>query len=173
VRFVAATNSDIDAAVARGSFRSDLYFRLNGVTILVPPLRERTGEIEPLARAFIQRASQRGGLRPVLTPDAIDALRGYAWPGNVRELKNVVERAALLCVGGAIKPEHLSLKAPVVDRPTREMPPLARPRKGSVEEQRAIMEALEKSNGNQTRAARLLGISRRTLVNRLADYKRS
>jgi two-component system, NtrC family, response regulator AtoC len=172
VRFVAATNSDIDALVARGSFRSDLYFRLNAFTILVPPLRERPTEIEPLARAFIRRASQRGGLRPVLTPDAIDALRVYAWPGNVRELKNAVERAALLCAGGAITPEHFSLKAPA-GKPTREVPLLARPRKGSVEEQRAIIEALEKANGNQTRAAQLLGISRRTLVNRLSEYRRS
>jgi DNA-binding NtrC family response regulator len=179
VRFVAATNSDIEVMVARNTFRSDLFFRLNGVTILIPPLRERLGELEPLSRAFIKHAA-RGNARPSLTPEALAVMRAYAWPGNVRELKHVIERAVLLCQNGSIQAEHVSVKtsrptpAPPELAPregaTREVPPLARPRKGSDEERAWIMRALEQTNGNQTLAAKMLGISRRTLVNRLSDY---
>jgi two-component system, NtrC family, response regulator AtoC len=183
VRFIAATNSDIEQQVGRGGFRSDLYFRLNGVTIVIPPLRERIAEIEPLARAFIRRASRRTGApRPALSAGALEVLRGYSWPGNVRELKNVIERAVLLCGTGPIEADHIALRPTMSallpltysdesrEMPTREVPPLARPRKGSPEEQEWILRALEQTNGNQTHAARLLGISRRTLVNRLAEY---
>jgi len=108
VRFLAATNLDLDAAVAAGRFRRDLYFRLAGVTISVPALRERVAEIEPLARSFVReacRAADRTEL--ALAPAALELLRRYAWPGNVRELKNVMERAVLLCSGPRIEPEHL------------------------------------------------------------------
>ncbi|HSS01707.1 MAG TPA: sigma 54-interacting transcriptional regulator [Kofleriaceae bacterium] len=197
VRFVAATNSDIEAKVDQGAFRRDLFFRLNGVTIQIPPLRERVAELEPLARAFI-RARAPSDARPDLSPDALDRLRAYRWPGNIRELKNVIERAVLLCGNGPILPEHLSLRAPTVppapegatrpspfavpwprasqprtpnDGDTRETLLPAYPRKGSQEEQQWIMATLERAGGNQTVAARLLGISRRTLVNRLNDYE--
>jgi len=193
VRFVAATNSDIETQVERGGFRRDLFYRLNGVTILIPPLRERVAELEPLARAFIARArSQSGDRRPGITPEALEAMTTYSWPGNVRELKNVIERAVLLCGTGSILPEHLSIgahRAPrTADGSTRATgwPPPARPggpvdagdalfpahpRKGSPEEQQWIMQTLERAGGNQTVAARLLGISRRTLVNRLNEYE--
>ncbi|MEO8703125.1 MAG: sigma 54-interacting transcriptional regulator, partial [Kofleriaceae bacterium] len=187
VRFVAATNSDIEAQVARGAFRSDLYFRLNGVTIMIPPLRERLGELEALARAFISRARSREA-RPTLAPEAIEVLRSYSWPGNVRELKNVIERAVLLCGTGPIQAEHLSIKrvakgsvgifaldkqstaTQLAPSPESSGSFPTRPRKGSEEEHQWIMRALEQTNGNQTLAARLLGISRRTLVNRLGEY---
>jgi two-component system, NtrC family, response regulator AtoC len=190
VRFVAATNSDIEAQVEQGTFRRDLFFRLNGVTIVIPPLRERPSEIEPLARAFIRRSrSQSGGPRLELAPEALELLRRHHWPGNVRELKNVVERAMLLCGSGPILPEHLLIRRPTAadDSPARPSPwpgdqaaahadvrtPMfpAYPRKGSQEEQQWIMQTLERTGGNQTAAARLLGISRRTLVNRLNDYE--
>ncbi|HEX8111353.1 MAG TPA: sigma 54-interacting transcriptional regulator [Kofleriaceae bacterium] len=196
VRFVAATNSDIEAQVEQGTFRRDLFFRLNGVTILIPPLRERLAEIEPLARAFIRGCSSPGGgPRPELAPEALEWLRHHPWPGNVRELKNVIERAVLLCGSGPILPEHLSTRRPTVqttadEATTRPSPwprdarphaatdvdvriPMfaARPRKGSQEEAQWIMQTLERAGGNQTVAARLLGISRRTLVNRLNDYE--
>ncbi|MGH2898067.1 MAG: sigma-54 interaction domain-containing protein, partial [Solirubrobacteraceae bacterium] len=197
VRFVAATNSDIETKVDQGAFRRDLFFRLNGVTIQIPPLRERLAELEPLARAFI-RAKAPGDARPELSFEALDRLRTYRWPGNIRELKNVIERAVLLCGNGPILPEHLSLRAPTVppategtarpaapaiawprasqprtpnDADTRETLLPAYPRKGSQEEQQWIMATLERAGGNQTVAARLLGISRRTLVNRLNDYE--
>jgi DNA-binding NtrC family response regulator len=191
VRFVAATNADVENQVARGAFRQDLFFRLNGVTILIPPLRERLADLEPLAQAFISRtAPPGGGPPPVLTPEALELLRSYSWPGNVRELKNVVERAVFLCGGGLIRPEHLPPALHSIGRsrtttvPTfrpgdtlpgsdDDPPPLglaARPRKGP-EERQWIMQALERAGGNQTLAARILGISRRTLVNRLNDYK--
>jgi len=197
VRFVAATNSDIETKVDQGAFRRDLFFRLNGVTIQIPPLRERVAELEPLARAFI-RAKAHSDARPDLSPEALDRLRAYRWPGNIRELKNVIERAVLLCGNGPILPEHLSLRAPTVppgaegtarspspaipwprasqprtpnDTDTRETLLPAYPRKGSQEEQQWIMATLERAGGNQTVAARLLGISRRTLVNRLNDYE--
>ena len=196
VRFVAATNSDLETQVAQGRFRRDLFFRLNGVTIVIPPLRERVAEIEPLALAFISRTKRNAGPRPTLAPEALKMLRDYSWPGNVRELKSVIERAVLLCGGGPILPEHLSVermramrtttrsvKPPVAstwsgdrrsraeDAPSSEGALLAQPRKGSEEEQQWIMQALERAGGNQTVAARLLGISRRTLVNRLNDYQ--
>jgi DNA-binding NtrC family response regulator len=198
VRFVAATNSDIERQVAQGAFRRDLFFRLNGFTITIPPLRERRAELEPLARAFISRATHHtGGSRPALAPDALERLRGHGWPGNIRELKNVIERAVLLCGSGPIHAEHLCLDKPATPRtsdgstgssprvfawpngtrlPMPEEPRSSdtvvpsHPRKGSQEEQQWIMQTLEQAGGNQTVAARLLGISRRTLVSRLHDY---
>jgi two-component system response regulator AtoC len=183
VRFVAATNADIENQVENSSFRRDLFFRLNGVTIVIPPLRERSTEIEAIARAFVLRA--RPDKPPELSKAALDLMRGYSWPGNVRELKNVIERAVLLCGSGPILPEHLPLekmdtaprmftwlgtRPPVVAPPPAHtvLPP--RPRKGSEEEQQLILRTLEQAKGNQTVAARLLGISRRTLVNRLNEY---
>jgi len=196
VRFIAATNSDIEAQVEQGTFRRDLFFRLNGVTILIPPLRERLAEIEPLARAFIGRCpSPGGGPGPEIASEALEWLRHHPWPGNVRELKHVIERAVLLCGGGPIRPEHLSTRRPIAqttadEATTRPSPwphpgrPHAatdvdvripmfapRPRKGSQEEEQWIMQTLEQAGGNQTVAARLLGISRRTLVNRLNAYE--
>src|SRR5262249_19305076 len=112
VRFVAATNRDLEAEVARGAFRRDLYFRLNGISIVVPPLRERPAEISALAQLFLDRASGQTGRRPAprLAPESMAPLQSYAWPGNIRELKNVIERAVLLCGGSRILPEHLPLE---------------------------------------------------------------
>ena len=111
VRFVAATNRDLEAEVARGTFRQDLFFRLNGITLELPPLRERTDEIEGLARRFLAEASGRIGVPAPRLPAAIlDLLRRYAWPGNIRELRNVMERAALLCDGPELAPAHLPME---------------------------------------------------------------
>ena len=199
VRFVAATNCDIEALVERGAFRRDLFFRLNGVTIMIPPLRERLAELELLAREFIKRATISDPAREVeLSSQALEEMKRYRWPGNVRELKNTMERAVLLCGDGPILPEHLpmeKLRATVVSDPPGHAPPImapspaagelaesghcyseegwapARPReKGSKEEEQWIVQALDRAGGNQTAAARQLGISRRTLVSRLNDY---
>ncbi|HET7501945.1 MAG TPA: sigma 54-interacting transcriptional regulator [Kofleriaceae bacterium] len=196
VRFVAATNCDIERQVEQGTFRRDLFFRLNGITIMIPPLRERLAELEALARAFTQRARSGAEPRPQLSAEALDQMRGYNWPGNVRELKNVIERAVLLCGAGPILPEHLALgklattragesvagpaargggwpsgtRPRMHDDPSSEALP-SHPPRGSREEEQWIMQTLERAGGNQTLAARLLGISRRTLVNRLNDYE--
>jgi DNA-binding NtrC family response regulator len=167
-RFIAATNRDLEADCERGMFRKDLYFRLNGISIAVPPLRERRGEIEPLARAFVAEACAQSGRKavPALAPDAIEQLRAYEWPGNIRELKNVVERAVLLCTSDAIAPEHLPDNVRRGAKPnTADMPV------PSTDDERArIIAALEKHAGNQTQAAKLLGVSLRTLVNRIEAY---
>jgi transcriptional regulator with PAS, ATPase and Fis domain len=186
VRFVAATHQDLDLCVARGTFRQDLYFRINGFTLTIPPLRERVGEIATLSRFFIDRfASEQGRSSPELTPAALEFLEKHSWPGNLRELRNVMGRALVLCQGGAIHPEHLVFDAaPRASsvRPDPEPTPLgATPIPSALVggtlgediaalERQRILAALEQCAGNQTRAAKLLGISRRTLVTRLGEY---
>ncbi len=202
VRFLASTCRDLEEEVACGGFREDLYFKLASITVRVPPLRERTGDIELLAQAFLKRACQRLEKKPLaFSRAALDVLRTYAWPGNARELKNVVDRAAHLCKSGEVEPEHLPLakmgrvlreppaRPPVPprlrdDRPTlvprRPMgsaPPDARaPRTrdhrllDAKSERTRIQQALDACSGNQTQAARILGMSRRTLLNRLEEY---
>ncbi len=187
VRFVAATNRDLGERVGEGTFRKDLLFRLSGMPVYIPPLRERPSEIIPLAHRFIEESCAKLG-RPSssLTPPAVSRLEGYAWPGNVRELKNVMERAVLLANRTAIEPEHLALEVPMTlgapamgatSRPSDLPPPSAPPqsdlnlRKAMSEyERQRIEEALERVGGNQTRAAELLGISRRALVAKIAEY---
>jgi DNA-binding NtrC family response regulator len=167
VRFLAATNRDLEAEVAAGRFRADLYFRLAGASLRVPPLRERRDEIEPLAIAFAREACARMD-RSALAFDAgaLARLRGYAFPGNVRELKNLVERAVALADGDAIGPEHLP------ELEARRDPPEAAPLASAVDdfERAQVVDALSRAGGNQTRAAALLGISRRALVTRLTKY---
>jgi transcriptional regulator with PAS, ATPase and Fis domain len=161
VRFVSATNRPIEQMVAAGTFRRDLYFRLAGMTIRLPPLRQRLDELPRLAEDLIQAACQREH-RPLvrISNRAIVHLRQHPFPGNVRELKNVLERAIVLSDGGRIEPEHL-----VFDSPE-----LAISDSLPNDEEARIRAALEKAGGNQTRAAEMLGISRRTLVNRLNQY---
>ena len=175
IRLVSATNRDLEAEVARGAFRRDLYFRVNGVSFHIPPLRERQAEIEPLARRFLAEARRREGRKdvPDLSPEAAELLRRYYWPGNIRELKNMMERASLLCGGASIAAEHL----PVEKMSTTPLVPSARDTrradklpKDPAEEKKRILDALESCEGNQTRAAEMLGISRRTLVYRLTEY---
>lgn len=175
VRFVAATNSNLEERVAQGTFRSDLLFRLNGIAIVIPPLRERLADLEPLAREFLRQAAGPGVV-PALSQEALAWMRAHHWPGNVRELKHTMERAVLLAAGKPIGVEHLSFGQMLAQRSATTTPPhavprvTAAPRKGSDEERAWIVEALERAGGNQTLAAQYLGISRRTLVSRLADY---
>jgi two-component system response regulator AtoC len=198
VRFVAATHRDLADAVRRGAFREDLYFRLNGISLRVPPLRERVGEIDGLARRFVARAWERtrsAAPPPVLADEALAALRRHAWPGNVRELRNAIERAVLLCNDGEIRAAHLLLDdddgaeapAETARGGTSSRPPApalgasasasasagespALRREVDAFERARIVDALERCGGNQTQAARVLGISRRTLVARLGEY---
>ena len=167
-RFVAATNRDLEAESERGAFRSDLFFRLNGFTLTIPPLRERRADIEPLARAFVKTAHAQAGRSdglPRLPAETLSLLREHMWPGNVRELRNAIERALVLC-DDAILPEHLPEKVRGRAAPHRVE---AGPTEPDVERSR-ILAALDECAGNQTQAAKLLGISRRTLVTRLGDY---
>jgi two-component system, NtrC family, response regulator AtoC len=179
VRFLSATNRDLSIEVERGAFRRDLYFRLNGISITIPPLRERVSEIEPLAKAFVVHACAqiRSAAVPSLTPGALDILGAYSWPGNIRELRNVIERAVILCNGESIDVEHIRLDrtsgsfppTPVsLNRVT--LPPPPRVKKGAEDERQRITDALEQCAGNQTHAAELLQVSRRTLINRIEMY---
>ncbi len=205
VRFIAATNRDLEAEVARGTFRQDLFFRLNGITLVIPTLRERVSEILPLARDFIAGAARRNGSEhiPELTPGAISLLLRHTWPGNIRELRNVIERAVLLCGDGNIGPEHLpgdKMTGPPPPPPAAPAPPaarVARPaepppqaadtdadepddsaepisehvrRQVEVIERKRILDALGQCSWNQTVAAEILGITRRTLSNKLNRY---
>ena len=178
IRLITASNRDLEAESERGAFRRDLFFRLNGISLLVPPLRERADEIEALGKTFIAHAAAEAKREPPqLSREAVLALRRHRWPGNIRELRNVLERAVVLCTGEAITPEHLSLgrsPGPHVAQKPVGVTPFA-PAAPQVHEQRPgerqrIIEALESCAGNQSRAARLLGISRATLVARLDVY---
>jgi DNA-binding NtrC family response regulator len=258
VRFLAASHKDLEAQVVDGVFRQDLYFRLNGITVEIPPLRERVNEIEVLCTTFIADATRRNkrSVVPSVSKEAMALLMRYAWPGNIRELRNIMERAVLLCAGSRILPEHLpadrlvrhrselpssasssvaprssaaasqsqpqSLPSLSVARPARPatplpspsradrhvpfgddddddagtrpamrraprsenddddllptQPPMARPKVDNLKdavsdlEKERIIQALHDCGGNQTKAAEMLGISRRTLVNRLDQY---
>ncbi|MEA2746588.1 MAG: hypothetical protein QOI41_731 [Myxococcales bacterium] len=226
VRYVAATNRDLQQLIAENRFRSDLFFRLNGFSVTLPPLRKRRSEIVPLARFFLDRVAQ--GRQYVLGPHAEQSLESYPWPGNVRELKNVVERAIVLAgPPGRIEPMHLQLPdasghdqsdaygLPEAFGPNDTIPPTpygGTPRVGTPHagwqpmggpppmagppqmmgptpgfgvpavnpndlraqreswERQQIVGALEKTSGNQKEAAILLGISRRTLINKIEAY---
>jgi two-component system, NtrC family, response regulator AtoC len=197
VRIVAATNRDISSEISTGAFRADLFYRLNGMTVKIPSLRERQDDIAALAEHFASHVSRDGA--SVLTQETLAALKGYPWPGNVRELRSVVERAVLLAQGGPIEPKHLLFDPPSAKRSRRPpknsaasslstAPPaedeatfsheerttgaVAAELKAelAMREQRRIRTALERAGGNQTDAAKLLGISRRTLINRIEQY---
>ncbi|MHB8765085.1 MAG: sigma-54-dependent transcriptional regulator [Deferrisomatales bacterium] len=163
VRVVAATHRDLKAEMAAGRFREDLYYRLNVFPIALPGLAQRPEAVEPLARHFAARfAAACGKPRPELTPAATEALLAYGWPGNVRELQNAMERAVILAAGW-IEPRHLNLDP---------APPDAEPAGGILKatERQAIERALASVGGHRDRAAKLLGISRRTLQYRIKDY---
>ena len=166
VRFIAATNRDLRAMVTEGTFREDLYFRLNGITIEVPPLRERREQIATIAGELLVKACAEARRAPMaLTKESLARLESYDWPGNVRELKNAIDRAVLLSQGDTLDPMAL----PAGDAGDDAAGARLRNDLAAFERQR-IVEALEKCAGNQTKAAQLLGISRRTLVSRLGEY---
>ena len=186
VRVLAASNRDLATESEGGAFRRDLYFRLNGISLMIPPLRERLDELEALARKLLAQASEAHGRTapPELSAGALDALRTHSWPGNIRELRNVIERAVVLCPGEVVTEEHLATRPPeprpkVVSlaahaaRPPTHEPvevPTGTPEREAGDERRRIEQALDACAGNQSRAAKLLGISRATLVSRLNQY---
>jgi DNA-binding NtrC family response regulator len=173
VRVVAATNRDLRQAISEGSFREDLYYRLNVITIEVPPLRERREDVAALARHFAERAAARGGgQRPELTDGALDWLAQQSWPGNVRELENAVERAVVLAAGSRLdvddfRPRNPSLAPLPSASSDAELNKLA-----SLDElERAhILRVLAACDNQKTRAAAILGINRTTLWKKLREY---
>ncbi|MBN2172357.1 MAG: sigma-54-dependent Fis family transcriptional regulator [Candidatus Krumholzibacteriota bacterium] len=174
LRVIAATHRDLDAMVAAGAFRQDLYYRLNVIRLELPPLRERLDDLELYARYFLQRLAKRSGVTAkALAPEALSQLRKHAWPGNMRELENVLERALVLSTGERIG--------------TADLPPLGEPGGAaagvdhlfslpaggiSLEalERDLLVQAMERSGGNKSAAARLLGLTRRTLGYRLQKH---
>ena len=219
VRFVAATHRDLEEMVTRGQLRQDLYYRLAGVSLVVPPLRERVEEIPRLADEFVARFCADARRPPIpISSAAMRVLKAHAWPGNVRELRNVIERAVVFSKGVAIAPEQLGLPLDRLSRPPARLsappsapggvpvPTVPLPPAPSAEyplpvpagtqlgapgvpsstvafgsggslpvemealERQRILDALARCGGNQTQAAEMLGISRRTLLRRLDDY---
>ncbi len=173
VRVICATNRDLEAEVKRGRFREDLYFRVGAFTMLVPPLRDRRSEILPLAQHFARQfALELGQPPPAFTAAARAAIEAYDWPGNVRELRNAVERAVVLEPRGTIDledlPERVHRGSPAIDGGDEPGMP-ARSRVAEVEKG-ALIEALEACQGNQTHAARRLGISRFAVIRLMKKY---
>jgi len=165
VRFISATHRDLEAEIRRDRFRADFYYRINGLTIRIPPLRERRGELDALIRQFASNAATRmgRGRPPVFDADARARLYHHDWPGNVRELRSIVEGAVMLADGDLVTSRVLE---------TAGLPANAPPPGGSAEatERDRVIAALTECGGNQSRAARRLGISRNTLIARIRKY---
>ncbi len=175
VRIITATHRSLEALVAEGKFREDLFFRINVIPIHLPPLRDRLEDVPLLVEHFLKTISQRHGKHiSSLSRDALDLFLAYSWPGNIRELKGVLEYAVVVADGGPITVAHLPPKllrrsVPAVPRPTREVvgasaaPP-------ANDEKTALINALQQTGGNQSQAAALLGVSRVTVWHRMKRY---
>ena len=193
IRLLATSNRDLEEAVRDGSFREDLYFRLNVVTITLPPLRDRPQDIEVLAQHFVAKYADANGLAtPALSPEVWELLRGHAWRGNVRELENAMHRAVLLSQDDVIVPDSLLLTgaslgsngAEGAGQPANGSDPAQDPRQSTAGngphglvgktvadvERGLIIDTLQHCLGNRTHAANILGISIRTLRNKLKLY---
>ncbi|MEW6600511.1 MAG: sigma-54 dependent transcriptional regulator [Nitrospirota bacterium] len=166
VRIIAATNRSLNDAIVRGSFREDLYYRLNVINIEVPPLRDRKEDIRPLAEHFLRTYGRKTRKEiKALSEEAEKALLGYDWPGNVRELENVIERAVILCESDIITREDLAITVSA-------LPDIANngvPQLQDIEKD-YILSVLKQTGGNKTRASELLGVDRKTLYLKLKRY---
>jgi DNA-binding NtrC family response regulator len=161
-RVIAATHRDLEAMIGEGRFREDLYYRLRVVEITVPPLRDRLDDLTVLAEYLVRRASETlHQPRPVISPEALDAMQRHRWPGNVRELENCLTRAVVLATGDVIRPDHLAI-GPV--------PPASPAHLSTLEEleRQHVADALAATRGHKARAAEILGVSRPRL-NRLIE----
>ncbi|MEM9305339.1 MAG: sigma 54-interacting transcriptional regulator, partial [Pseudomonadota bacterium] len=161
-RLISATNAALDETVANGEFRQDLLFRLNTVTLEIPPLRDRPDDLRPLADQILERLATRYGRRCQLSDEAVSTLRGYAWPGNVRELSHVLERAVILCDGDTVEASDLNLER-------SQAGPTVTGRLDDIERQ-AIEGALARFDGNVAEAAEALGISRSACYRRMEKF---
>lgn len=176
IRIIAASNRNLEAAVADNIFREDLYYRLSGFPVTIPPLRDRVDDIPALVEHFISKYSAEMNIAyKEVSPDAMDVLKKYSWKGNVRELGNVIERAMILCEGNTIKRNHLGLAPPApegsagylaVDGTLEEVAKAAL----KAAESRRIIKALEETGGNKTRAAEILKVSYKTILTKIKDY---
>jgi two-component system, NtrC family, response regulator AtoC len=165
VRLITATNKDLPEMIKAGTFREDLYYRLNVITVTIPPLRERKEDIPELARYFMKKYSRK--LSKVVTDftgEALELLTGYHWPGNVRELENVIERAMILCESDKVGAEDLSIPSAATIAELGTNPSLEEMEKNY------ILRVLKEANGNQSKASQLLGIDRKTLYLKLKKY---
>ena len=170
VRIVAATNQDLRAALEQGTFREDLYYRLNVVPINIPPLQERREDIPFLAEHFVRKlAAQSGSRAESISEAAIQRLLSYHWPGNVRELENVIERSLVLCTGTRLDAPDIRLDTAPRARPQTVENFLPEGMSLDEFEQAIIREALRRAEGNKSQAARLLGLSRNALRYRLSQ----
>ncbi|MFL5543465.1 MAG: sigma-54-dependent transcriptional regulator [Gemmatimonadaceae bacterium] len=170
-RVIAATNRDLEEEIKAGNFRNDLFYRLNVISIVLPPLRERPGDIALLSQAFLERtAAERGESVRTLSPEAVDAMERYTWPGNVRELENALERAAILAKGDTIPLSALPDRVvepksdPLVSDAVQANPTL------ETIERAYIMWVLENEGGSKQRTAEVLGIDASTLYRKLSRY---
>jgi len=179
VRVIAASNRDLETMVREGRFRNDLYYRLSVFPLLILPLRQRRGDIPILARHFLERLGRElGRPRITLSPAAVTRLGAYGWPGNVRELANTIERAAILCVGNEIQPEHLIFPGEQLGRDQDWVVGLLQSSDNLKEigdaalrkiEAAKIREVLSRASGNKSEAARILQVSYKTLLTKIKD----
>jgi len=167
VRFVAATNRNLQEEVEAGRFREDLYYRLNVISVELPPLRERREDIELLAEHFLEKIAQKSRRRVAgIEPQALTALNSYHWPGNVRELENVMERCSILARGGMITTEQLPFCANASPQSSHGDLPLNL----HDSERLQVIRALRETRWNKSRAAQLLGVSRKTIDRKIKEF---
>jgi len=176
VRIIATTNAELKQRIEEKTFREDLYYRLNVIPVKIPPLRERSGDIALLVEHFLNKYSHiNERLKPELTKESFDLVQNYPWPGNVRELENVMERAVLVCNSNLITPEHLSLEyamGTITAAPAGNVGHTAAGEDQTLRdmEKNLIFDTLNKVQGNRTKASKILGISVRTMRNKLHEY---
>ena len=173
VRIIAATNSDLNKQVAAGEFRQDLYYRLNVVPLELPPLAERTQDIEHLIMHFLAMIAKTHSIAtPTFSKQALKVLKAYSWPGNIRELRNLCERLSILLAGRVIEPENLPLEF-ITHRSAPALANFTLPERGlqldSLEAD-LIYQALSRTKGNRSKSAKLLGLSRDTLLYRMQKH---
>jgi DNA-binding NtrC family response regulator len=169
VRIIAATNRDLQAEIKKGTFREDLYYRLNVVAVELPPLRERKGDVAALANFFLRRyATENGRAIEGFSDAALARLAAYSWPGNVRELENVIERAVVLCNEPRVEVKHLP--PAVVPQAEREGPPVIPGSTIQDLERYAILKTLEACGGSTSKASMILGVSTRKIQYKLHEY---
>ncbi len=178
VRIVAATNKDIEQAVAARAFREDLFYRLNVFPITIPALRDRRDDIPALAQHFLAKYSAEVRKGPLaVSPEAMDVLMKFPWKGNVRELENIIERAVIYAEGGAIREQDLGIKESSITEALAENVPMDRPLHEVAEaaqriaESRRIRMVLKQTGGNKSRAAEVLQVSYKTLLTKIKDYQ--
>jgi len=176
VRIIAASNSDLNRQINLGEFRQDLYFRLNVVPLQLPPLKERTEDIDLLAKHFFNQFSATHDLQaPAFSRQALKTLKAYGWPGNIRELRNLCERLSILLAGKLIEPENLPIEfnRNVQNEAVDSSNPFTLPETGiqlDMLEADMIYQALQRTQGNRAKSARLLGLSRDTLLYRIQKH---